>query len=89
MRGRPRVDSYKINKNSNYKNFLIHPDYIYKDELTFVYMDDGKTISKTIPTKDFVPHIRMRKFYVYDNESRRSMFRGMAYELSEEFVVSY
>lgn len=91
MRGRPRVvGNYRIKQNSRHNNFLIHPEYIYQESLTFVYTgSSGNTVNKTIPLRDLAPHLKVRKFYSYDDEGRYAHFRGMAYELPEEFVLHY
>lgn len=90
MIGRPKVGAYKITKNPLHNNFLIHPEYIHQEYLIFSYQDsDGKNTYKIIPVMDLAPYIKLRRFYRYDDEARYAIFRGIAYELSEEFVLSY
>jgi hypothetical protein len=84
-----RVKYYKVTHNENHNNFLIRPESLYEENLLFVYKENGEEVKKVVPTKAIGPHLKFRKFFYRDNDSRALEFKGVAYEIPDSVIFSY
>lgn len=85
-----KVGTYRVTMNERFNHhFLISPNYIFENEIMFVYNDNGSEIQKKIPTKDIIQHCTIKKFFGRDSETLRAKYNGYVYEVSADIVKNY
>jgi hypothetical protein len=84
-----RVSVYKVTRNEQFKHsFFISPNFIFENEIEFVYKEDDNEIRKIISMKEIMPNVKIKKFYSKDSEMN-IRYKGYVYEISSKFVENY
>lgn len=84
-----RVEFYKVSKRTKHHNFVISPQYLYEENLRFVYENNGETVEKIIPLSYLGPNLKYVPFYSLNDFTLRREYRGGAYFVKEDVIFNY